>query len=321
LLSPARVISETNKHIDKILAGDLKILRKIKSFVIKSGGKRIRPLFQYYVGKAYRLADADLLRLGALIEIIHAASLLHDDVVDEADERRALPTARILFGNKEVVLGGDHLLSSGLKFLNSMGSPPFMDIFTDAIRALSEAELLQLQQHFDLKTSAKTHLRIIDGKTAVLFQAAGALVGSLAGHKGDVYRHEAAVLGLGFGRFFQERDDYLDYFDSARLKKKGLQDFSNGIVTRPLRLLLEKASKADFGIVKEKWRQIRQDLGSVDPQPIVTLMEKYLVKENCSRFLNAEQQKISDQLARLPEPAARRLISAEFQKILAVPAA
>ena len=120
------------------------ILKQLQRYVVTSGGKRIRPLFIYYLGKAYRLENAELIRLGSLLEIVHAASLLHDDVVDGAEERRSKPTGAKLFGNKAVVLGGDHLLSSGLQALNNLGNPQYMAVFTDAIKALSAAELLQM---------------------------------------------------------------------------------------------------------------------------------------------------------------------------------
>ena len=194
LLSPRRVIQDTNKTISRILQGDLKILKQIGAYVVASGGKRIRPLFTYYLGRSYDLDGKELVQLGALLEIVHAASLLHDDVIDEAEERRSLPTASKLHGNKAAVLAGDHLLSSGLKYLNTMKNPRYMDVFTDAIQALSAAELLQMQHHFDIKTSAVVHARVVDGKTAVLFQAAGALVAIMQGEK-EFRRCGTASLG------------------------------------------------------------------------------------------------------------------------------
>lgn len=321
LLTPPRVIQETNKTIATILRGDVKILKKLAAYVVSSGGKRIRPLFLYYLGKANNLEGKELIRLGALLEIVHAASLLHDDVIDRADERRGQPTGAKLFGNKQVVLGGDHLLSSGLQYLNTLGNPHYMAVFTDAIKALSEAELVQMQHHFDLKTDLKTHGRIVDGKTAVLFRAAGALVAILQQKGGDFHRSETAALGESFGRYFQHRDDYLDYFDAQRLRKKGLQDFANGIVTRPLAFLLKAVSRPEYAGLRAEWSHAQKS-GQVRSQgEILQLMQKYRIEEKCRDLLRADEQRILAGLAALPEKEPREIISREFQKILAVRAA
>ncbi|HMV35576.1 MAG TPA: polyprenyl synthetase family protein [Turneriella sp.] len=317
LYSPARVISDTNKTIASILQGDLRILKKIAAYVVESGGKRIRPLFMYYLGRACRIDSRELIELGALLEIVHAASLLHDDVIDGADERRSRPTGAKLFGNKQVVLGGDHLLSSGLKYLNGMQNSSYMTIFTDAIQALSAAELLQMQQHFNLKTSRKLHDRVVDGKTAALFRAAGALVSVMRGEK-DFYHTDIADLGLTLGRFFQERDDHLDYFDAARLKKKGLQDFLNGIVTYPLLLLLSSANRTESGEIRAEWEFARLQGKIRNQERILNLMKKYDVERRSADELRAMQKQILAGIGQLPEPKARQIISTEFEKILAV---
>jgi octaprenyl-diphosphate synthase len=340
LLTPARVIQETNQAISRILRGDmpkrkdapagrghggpqsdLKILRKIAAYVVESGGKRIRPLFLYYLGKAHNHDGAELIQLGALLEIVHAASLLHDDVIDRADERRSRPTGAKLFGNKEVVLGGDHLLSSGLKYLNALGNPRYMEIFTDAIQALSEAELVQMQHHFDLKTDLKTHARIVDGKTAVLFRAAGALVSTLKNDGVDYYRSEPAILGERFGRYFQHRDDYLDYFDAARLRKKGLQDFANGIVTRPLVFLLHAAPRSESALLRKEWDFARLNGRVRSEGDILQLLQKHRIEEKCLELLRSDENHILAALAALPEKEPGQIITREFQKILAVRAA
>jgi len=317
LLSPQRVIADTNNAIAKILGGNLRILKKIREYVVSSGGKRIRPLFQYYLGAAYGADSRTLISLGALLEIVHAASLLHDDVVDNADERRARPTGAKLFGNKQVVLAGDHLLSSGLKYLSSMNNPSYMQIFTDSIQALTEAELMQMQYHFDLQTSEKIHNAIIDGKTATLFRAAGAIV-AVQSNAAEYYKSETALLGLEFGRYFQERDDYLDYFDAARLKKKGLQDFLNGIVTQPLLLLLAHVDRHEKKFLAAEWDYARRHGRIQGEAGILSLMKKYTIQAKFSAKLAERQEALLTGLARLPEKRPREIITAEFQKILAV---
>ncbi|MBN8220121.1 MAG: polyprenyl synthetase family protein, partial [Spirochaetes bacterium] len=306
--------------LDSRPRSDLKILRKIAAYVVQSGGKRIRPLFLYYLGKAYGAPGKELIQLGALLEIVHAASLLHDDVIDKADERRNQPTGAKLFGNKQVILGGDHLLSSGLKYLNGLGNADYMAVFTDAIQALSEAELLQMQQHFDLKTPLKVHARVVDGKTAVLFRAAGALT-AIQNQQKDYYRSEPAVLGESFGRYFQHRDDCLDYFDAARLKKKGLQDFANGIVTRPLAYLLAAATRGEYAFIRNEWEFARANGRVRSEGDILQLLKKHRIEERCLAELRDAETRILAGLAALPQKEPAAMITREFQKILAVRAA
>jgi octaprenyl-diphosphate synthase len=317
LWAPPKVISKTNKVIASILAGDLPILKKIAAYVVRSGGKRIRPLFGYYLGRSYGVDGVEMVRLGALLEIVHAASLLHDDVIDGAEERRSKPSGAKLFGNKQVVLGGDHLLSSGLSYLNSLNNPSYMAIFTAAIKALSSAELLQLTYLHNLKTTESIHNAVVDGKTAVLFRAAGSLVAVQLG----VEKHaESAMaeLGLEFGRFFQERDDYLDYFDAARLKKKGLQDFANGIVTAPLILLMRDVTRTEAACVTTLWNKAKLTGNVNDTDAILRLMVKYRVSQRISASLVVRQDRIMQLLSALPGKRAGEIIRQQFQKILAV---
>lgn len=317
LYSPQRVVRETNKAIAGILSGELRLLRKIQAFVIESGGKRIRPLFLYYLAHACGVAPKELIELGALLEILHAASLLHDDVVDGAEERRARPTAAKIFGNKEVVLAGDHLLATGLRRLNQLGNPQYLEIFTHAVIELTTAELLQLQLRFDLKTREKDYARIIDGKTASLFCAAGALVAVMRGER-DFYRSETAGLGLLLGRFFQLRDDHLDYFDPVRLKKQGLQDFTNGTVTAPLLLLLQSASRSELREIRAAWQATARTGKAAGTSHILSLMEKYGIREKSENQLEHMQQELLARIAKLPEERPRQVILQEFQKILAM---
>lgn len=314
LLSPSLVIHKTNNTITKILKGDIKILRKIAAYVVESGGKRVRPLFLYYLGKSFALPDKTLIEWGALLEIVHAASLLHDDVIDGAEERRAKPTGAKLFGNKQIILGGDHLLASGLKYLNAMGNSHAMEIFTDAIQSLTTAELLQMQELYNARATRATHASIVDGKTAVLFRAAGALVAVLRGET-DYFASETACLGLSLGRFFQERDDYLDYFDAERLQKKGLQDFFNGSVTPPLFTLFERVTEREKKEILSAWRLMQNHETEA---VILNLMARYSVRDHVLAGLTLSQETVFAQLESLPQGAPRDRMLLEFKKILAV---
>jgi octaprenyl-diphosphate synthase len=139
------VLSKFDKNLDSIIHEDIPILKKIKKQVITSGGKRIRPFSHYLFCQFLNVKDVSWLDVGSVAELIHAASLLHDDVVDNAPIRRGKPTIGASFGNKTAILAGDYLLACGISRLNSLGNPELMEIFSQVLRDLSVSELLQME--------------------------------------------------------------------------------------------------------------------------------------------------------------------------------
>lgn len=139
------VLSQLDKNLDNIISEDIPILKKIKKQVISSGGKRIRPFAHYLFCQFLNVKDVSWLDVGSVAELIHAASLLHDDVVDNAPIRRGKPTIGASFGNKTAILAGDYLLACGISRLNTLGNPELMEIFSQVLRDLSVSELLQME--------------------------------------------------------------------------------------------------------------------------------------------------------------------------------
>lgn len=139
------LIRKFDKKLETIIREDLKILSEIKTYTIRSGGKRLRPILHYCLCQLLGYSGKHWLDVGAIVELIHAASLLHDDVVDEAETRRGQQSVGSKFGNKTAILAGDYLLACGIDHLNDLGYPELMDIFTQVIKDLSISELIQME--------------------------------------------------------------------------------------------------------------------------------------------------------------------------------
>ena len=247
------LIREFNRKLDHIIQEDLPILKKVKAFVIKSGGKRIRPLIHYFFTQLLDYRGDEWRDVGAIGELVHAASLVHDDVIDEATMRRGQPSVNALHGNKNAVLAGDYLLACGLDHLGTLThSRELLPVFTRVIRMLSVAELLQEENETKLDLSQKVYERIIVGKTGVLFAAmteTAAILAGVQGKRREQYREFGEKLGL----VFQIRDDYLDYYDDGSDGKDLYQDFKRGLVTRPLILLRDKMSRKERKELERVW--------------------------------------------------------------------
>ncbi|MBI3395426.1 MAG: polyprenyl synthetase family protein [Spirochaetia bacterium] len=238
---PAVIIRQVNKKLEDIIHEDLPVLKKVKKFVVKSGGKRIRPLVHYYLARVGGYQGRHCVDVGAIGEIIHAASLLHDDVVDEATQRRGERTVNASHGNKTAILSGDFLLACAFDHLQTLpDSSDLMAIFTRVVRQLAIGELLQLEWETNVKMPESVYERIILGKTASLFGAMGETAAVIARHKD---RAKFREFGERLGRVFQIRDDFLDYFsETSATGKDNLQDFKRGLVTHPFIVIRKSAS-------------------------------------------------------------------------------
>ncbi|MCB1318987.1 MAG: polyprenyl synthetase family protein, partial [Leptospiraceae bacterium] len=233
----AALVKRFNQKLDRIIGSDLPILQKIKKFVIKSGGKRIRPITHFYFTAMLGYTGREWEDCGAIGELIHAASLLHDDVVDEASMRRGKPSINALEGNKTAVLSGDYLLACGLDHLGTLPhAKGLLPVFTRVIRMLAIGELLQMQHEHNLDLKARDYNRIILGKTGSLFGAMteSAWIVATEAEDGGNARMERRKAYRDFGErmgyLFQVRDDYLDYFgDAVRERKDIYQDFRRGL--------------------------------------------------------------------------------------------
>ncbi len=177
--------SRVNDLIIRRLSSEVPLVEKIAQYIIESGGKRLRPLLVLLSSQAAGYGNSDHLKLAAVIEFLHTATLLHDDVVDESGQRRGRPTANLLWDNKSSVLVGDYLFARSFQLMTETGNMRVLSILSDAAATIAEGEVLQLTAAQDLRTTEAGYLQVVRGKTAALFSAATKVGGVIAGMDED----------------------------------------------------------------------------------------------------------------------------------------
>ncbi|QSX32894.1 octaprenyl diphosphate synthase [Shewanella avicenniae] len=223
-----------NQLIYKQLESDVALINQLGFYIINGGGKRLRPLLSVLAARAVNYNGGDHVKLAAIVEFIHTASLLHDDVVDESTLRRGRETANALFGNSASVLVGDFLYTRAFQMMTELESMKVLRVLADTTNILAEGEVLQLMNCNDPDTKEETYMRVIYCKTAKLFEAATQLAAVVAGC--DKHIEQAmADYGKYLGTAFQLIDDLLDYTaDPEELGKNIGDDLAEGKPTLPL---------------------------------------------------------------------------------------
>ena len=210
------------------------LLDTVTQYLLRQKGKQIRPLLVLLSAKACGGVTEASYRGAALVELLHTATLVHDDVVDESGQRRGRATANILWDNKSSVLVGDYLFSRAFQLMVETGSLRVLAILSNASAVIAEGEVLQLSTAHDLGTDLERYEQVIYGKTAALFEAAAQVGGVISGANEDQIQALGAF-GRGLGMAFQLSDDYLDYGGSSdALGKNTGDDFREGKVTLPV---------------------------------------------------------------------------------------
>ena len=208
--------------------------------VLASGGKRMRPALLLLCAEMCGYTGPRRVDVAAAVELLHTATLLHDDVVDVSNLRRGQPSANVLWGNRRAVLGGDFLLARSCSLIVEDGDADILWLFAEAIRRLAEGELLQLERSFDPSITEAHYFAVIEAKSAALLQCA-CECGSILGGVTRAERRKLADFGRELGLAFQLRDDALDYQSgSEALGKRPLGDLREGKVTLPLLLTLKR---------------------------------------------------------------------------------
>jgi octaprenyl-diphosphate synthase len=217
---------------------------EISAHLIEAGGKRLRPILTLAAARLCGYEGRDHVRLAAVVEFIHTATLLHDDVVDGSGQRRGRAAANILWDNKSSVLVGDYLFARAFQLMVETGSLRVLDILSNASAVIAEGEVLQLTTAGDLGTDLDRYARVIRGKTAALFAAATEVAGIVAGEPEERVAALRAY-GDGLGMAFQLADDVLDYGGTtAALGKNTGDDFREGKVTMPVILAHRRGDAA-----------------------------------------------------------------------------
>jgi octaprenyl-diphosphate synthase len=231
-------VAEDVKAVDALilrrLRSDVVLINQIGSYIVNSGGKRLRPLTVLLASRACGYTGDRHIDLAAVVEFIHTATLLHDDVVDASELRRNRETANVVWGNDASVLVGDFLYSRAFEMMVEVGSMRVMDILSRATNRIAEGEVLQLLNTHDPDTDQTRYMEVITRKTATLFEAGVKLGAVLAGSSPSI-EEAAASYGLNLGIAFQLIDDALDYsIDNAELDKNVGDDLDEGKPTLPV---------------------------------------------------------------------------------------
>jgi octaprenyl-diphosphate synthase len=243
-------MQEVDATIRERLASRVALIDQISNYIISAGGKRIRPRLVLLFAQALGFQGRERYELAAIVEFIHTATLLHDDVVDESSLRRGRQTANAMFGNAASVLVGDFLYSRAFQMMVSVNRMRVLEVLADATNVIAEGEVLQLMNIHDADLAVADYLRVIRFKTAKLFEASARLGAVLAGVGSEV-EECCADYGRSLGTAFQLVDDLLDYEgDPQALGKNVGDDLREGKPTLPLLIAMERGAPAERELIR-----------------------------------------------------------------------
>ncbi len=239
-----------NALIPRQLTSDVELVEEIGSYIVESGGKRLRPLMVLLGTRSLDLHGPDQVRLATVIEFLHTATLLHDDVVDHSVLRRGRATANATWGNAPSVLVGDFLYSRAFQLMVELNDMAIMRILSDATNTIAAGEVLQLANVGNFEISEENYLEVIRCKTALLFEAASHTAAVLA-RGSEAQQRGLQGYGLHFGLAYQLVDDWLDYAgDAAAMGKNVGDDLAEGKLTLPLIHTLREASPTGRRVIR-----------------------------------------------------------------------
>jgi len=239
-------LDQVNQRIKYKLASEINLIHRITNYHLKSGGKRIRPLLTLGSAKlcGYTEGNRDI-NLAACVELIHNATLLHDDVIDNSDLRRGIKTPNVIWGNQSSILVGDYLLSRCFEMIVEDGSQEVLKLLSSTSSNIAQGEVSHLEYKSEIDVLEETYFKIINSKTAALF-AAATRVGACITNKNKKEKDALESYGRNLGLAFQIADDALDYYSTKTIFGKEIgKDFYEGKVTLPIIFLCQKANSKE----------------------------------------------------------------------------
>tara|TARA_B100000029_G_scaffold336020_1_gene328137 strand:+ start:137 stop:1150 length:1014 start_codon:yes stop_codon:yes gene_type:complete len=278
-------LDEVSNRIKYKLASEINLIHKMTDYHVKSGGKRIRPLLTLASAQlcGYRNGSRDI-NLAACIELIHNATLLHDDVIDKSDLRRGVKTANSVWGNQSSILVGDYLFSRCFEMMVEDGSQEILKLLSSTSSRIAQGEVLQLEHKGEVGLLEETYFNIINMKTAALF-AAATKVGACLGNRNKKEKDALESYGKNLGLAFQIADDALDYFSSKNIFGKEIgKDFYEGKTTLPLIIIFQRGNDEERGFLKEIFNKKKRN--EDDFSETLSLINKYKAVE--ASFKRAE---------------------------------
>lgn len=291
-------MQSVNDLISSRLQSDVALINQLGFYIVGAGGKRMRPQLTVLAARALGYEGDAHITLAAIIEFIHTATLLHDDVVDESDLRRGRDTANALFGNAASVLVGDFLYTRAFQMMTELDNMKIMRILSDATNIIAEGEVLQLMNCNDPDTTQDSYMQVIYCKTAKLFEAATRLAAVLTHQAPDV---EQAMLDYGkyLGTAFQLVDDIMDYSsDSQDMGKNVGDDLAEGKPTLPLLRAMEVGNDAQRERIRDA---IANRTGMDHLEEIMGILADTQALEYSQQQAELEAQKAIDSLRILPD--------------------
>lgn len=256
------ILSEIRKPVEKEFNDFLNLFKKVFNsddvtlgnvllHIGNRGGKHMRPLLLILIAKAYGDVNEKTKRAAVGVELLHTASLVHDDVVDESDKRRGQPSVNSLFNNKISVLVGDYLLSSSISSFVDAENWQILRLMTEVCATLSSGEILQIENISNTEVSEETYYEIIYRKTASLFEACAG-IGALSVNASEDDIRKAKELGKAIGMTFQIRDDIFDYYDSDAIGKPTGNDMLEGKLTLPVIYAINNSNDEEMTVLVNK---------------------------------------------------------------------
>jgi octaprenyl-diphosphate synthase len=295
-----KLIAADMQAVDRVirdqLHSDVVLIRQVAEYIIGGGGKRLRPALVLLSAGALGYRGNAHHTLAAVVEFIHTATLLHDDVVDESALRRGRPTANTLFGNAASVLVGDFVYSRAFQMMVNVGDMRVLQVLADATNIIAEGEVLQLMNCRNADIDEESYLRVIRYKTAKLFEAAGRLGAILAASTPQV-EQAMAVYGSHLGTAFQLIDDALDYSGEAGVIGKNIgDDLAEGKPTLPLIYAMRKGSAEEAALV----RRAVASGGLSELEGVLAAIRSSGALEYTQRQAEAEAEAARNALAAIP---------------------
>lgn len=293
------LVKDDIEKVEQFLKDDIKtsvpLINEVILYLLSSGGKRLRPVFLALSARMCGYTGENIPAMSAVIEYIHTATLLHDDIIDGAKYRRKRPTANSLYGNDVAVLCGDFLYSRSYITLTEYGAKQVQMILSSAALTMSEGEVIQLLKTGDINLTFDDYIQIITRKTAVLFSAACEIGGRLAEVNEDkikALKDFGYYLGLGF----QMTDDILDYMGNPEITgKKNGTDLFEGKLTLPVIKTLEKADNNEKNIITEMFK--KKERNDDDLKILKDIMKKYDIEKvsekTADEYINKSLQSLN----------------------------
>ena len=302
------LVADDMKAVDDViqerLSSEVVLVNQLSQYIVNSGGKRLRPILSLMASRAYGYEGQHHHTLAAIIEFIHNATLLHDDVVDESELRRGKETANALFGNAASVLVGDFLYSRAFEMMVDVNNMKVMQILAETTNVIAEGEVMQLMNCHDADTTEQRYLDVIHAKTAKLFEAATRL-GAVMCQRPEAEEKAMASYGMHLGTAFQLIDDVLDYSSSSEEMGKNVgDDLAEGKPTLPLIYAMRNGSKAQSDVV----RKAIEDGGLDYLEPVMQAIKETGAIEYTEKTAKNEAELAIQQLDHLPESSYKQAL-------------